>query len=328
MGKGHRLQVRCCCPAGAEPAGPCLVASPLPARTQCSPRRRAHASECCVALQYNFPCRMSELRVIHLLDDLCDAMSKYELFDDGNGTQRWALSGAPRSAASGPGMGRRGLPRPRPTQPHPPLASPHRPAHPGMWPSFLDAGSRFAGKNPSVEVTKQQRRELTNYCHDVLERWGWAQDWAHEGAGEGQGRRRGLCADAPPCPGLPGGSAASPPSLLRCCGGPACNRHTRFCCDRRHEDELSHALRNSLIDTDTASDFICLSTANHCNLSLAEEQAQEQAQAEEQAQEQAEEEQAEGAAAVDADGEAEAGEQPAEAAGTDGAVVDGSKEEL
>ncbi|EFN51732.1 hypothetical protein CHLNCDRAFT_54952 [Chlorella variabilis] len=162
--------------------------------------------------------KMSELRVIHLLDDLCDAMSKYELFDDGNGTQRWALS-----------------------------------------------GSRFAGKNPSVEVTKQQRRELTNYCHDVLE---------------------------------------------------------------RHEDELSHALRNSLIDTDTASDFICLSTANHCNLSLAEEQAQEQAQAEEQAQEQAEEEQAEGAAAVDADGEAEAGEQPAEAAGTDGAVVDGSKEEL
>ncbi|KAI3439029.1 hypothetical protein D9Q98_001440 [Chlorella vulgaris] len=68
----------------------------------------------------------SELRVIELLDSLCDRMKKYELaaeHPEAHDTQRWALS----------------------------------------------AGLASSSKS-SAQETKQQRKQLENYCHDLLER--------------------------------------------------------------------------------------------------------------------------------------------------------------
>ncbi|KAL4434379.1 hypothetical protein ABPG75_000820 [Micractinium tetrahymenae] len=106
--------------------------------------------------------RMSELRVIHLLEDLCDGMSKYELVEGKNESEpRWARS-----------------------------------------------DSLGANRNLNVHLVKEQRKELQNFCHDLLER------------------------------------------------------------QVGHEDSISHALRNGEVDTESASDFLCFTTAKHCDQPL------------------------------------------------------------
>lgn len=48
---------------------------------------------------------------------------------------------------------------------------------------------------------------------------------------------------------------------------------------RRHEDEVSQALRSGDVDVETASDFLCFSTAKHCDKPLAAEEEQAAAEA-------------------------------------------------
>ena len=67
LGQGHRAQV------SWEAAS--LIALHLWPPSHCSNRR------------------ISELRVIHLLEDLCDGMDSYEMASDAAG-ERWARSGA------------------------------------------------------------------------------------------------------------------------------------------------------------------------------------------------------------------------------------------
>lgn len=165
--------------------------------------------------------KMSELRVIHLLEDLCDGMSDYELVE-ANGTQtaRWARS-----------------------------------------------ADLSANRSYNMHMRKEQRKELANYCHDVLE---------------------------------------------------------------RHEDELSHALRNGEVDTDCASDFLCLTTAKHCDLTLAQELAQADVEAEAKAEADAKAEAEAGAARAEAAGGEEGREQQLEAgtAATATATVGSVQDEL
>ncbi|KAL4428591.1 hypothetical protein ABPG77_008903 [Micractinium sp. CCAP 211/92] len=110
--------------------------------------------------------KMSELRVIHLLEDLCDSMAKFELVEAKNGSEpeRWARS-----------------------------------------------DSLVASRNSNIHLVKEQRKELQNYCHDLLE---------------------------------------------------------------RHEDSISQALRSGKVDVDTASDFLCWTTAKQCDEPLATEKEQ------------------------------------------------------
>ncbi|PRW59238.1 canopy-1 [Chlorella sorokiniana] len=68
--------------------------------------------------------KISELRVIHLLEDLCDGMDSYEIASDAAG-QRWARS---------------------------------------------DSLDGSAGLVTSEKPRKEQRRQLGNFCHDVIER--------------------------------------------------------------------------------------------------------------------------------------------------------------
>lgn len=119
-------------------------------------------------------CRVSELRVLHLLEDLCDGMDEYEVARDAAG-ERWA-----RSGAQGTGQGCRGASMLRhrlcccallashfvpscraPLLSMPPVA---RFLHPP------DSLADDLDRKLNIKQRKEQRRELSNFCHDVIEK--------------------------------------------------------------------------------------------------------------------------------------------------------------
>ncbi len=129
-----------------------------------------------------------------------------------------------------------------------------------------------------VSPRKEQRRQLSNFCHDVIERWGL-----------------GLCAVCPTalllhwcltvlvcCTSvLLHCSSAALPLLrcLHCCTGSSASlpspllHASPVCLPSRHEDELSQALRNGEVSSENASDFLCMKAASLCTQTWAEEQA-------------------------------------------------------
>lgn len=121
---------------------------------------------------------MSELRVIHLLEGLCEGLSsKLQQVADPTGgadAQRWARTGALQGGPSWPALAGPPCPTSSSTGWRPPChASKVRLAHaaPGQTAradSFPEGG---APRWPApAEQRKQQRRQLEAYCADLLER--------------------------------------------------------------------------------------------------------------------------------------------------------------